>query len=101
MVAVARHEEPFHRRADGCQALRQFPAAHLRHDDVGHEQMNIVRMMLGDTQRLDAMMRFEDDVPMTPEHLACEHPHRVLVFDEQDRFPSNGLRAIVCRAVRS
>ena len=57
-------------------------------------------MCFRNTQRVHAVTRFEHQVAVAAEHFARERPHRVLVFDEQDRLPSRRGRRIAGRRRR-
>ena len=47
----------------------------------------VVRVALGDAQRVRAVPRFEHDVAVAAQHLARERAHGVLVLDEQHGLP--------------
>ena len=48
---IARHEQTLHVRIEGEYLLGQLPAVHLGHHHVGNEQVNLLGVLLGQTDR--------------------------------------------------
>ena len=83
------------RRTSGrrvADALREVVAAHLRHHDVGEQEIDL-RQLVEQALRLARQPRGEDVVAGALEHAADELAHRRLVLDEQDRLGAAGERS--------
>src|SRR6266508_4768550 len=48
-VRIAGHVERAHRWAARRQRLAEFAPAHPRHDDIGQEELDLARVMFGDS----------------------------------------------------
>ncbi len=64
----------------------ELHAAHVRHDDVGQHELDVVAGPLEDGERLPAVPRLEDGVALLGQHPGGERPDRVLVLHQQDRL---------------
>ena len=57
---------------------------------IRDQQVDRSAMAHGDAHRLCPVARFEHGVPVFPEDIAREHPHHVLVLDEEDGLVPTG-----------
>jgi len=86
-LRVAGHEQHLDPGLDHPHSFRHLLAQHLRHDDVGDEQMDLAGMVAGHVQGLRAVGGGDHLVAVTGEdplrHLTQGH----LVLHDQDRLP--------------
>ena len=77
------HVRPGPHRRHG---VRDFGAAHPRHDDVGEQQVDRVAVPAKQLERRRAVTRLQDGIARRLEDLRHELPHDGFVLDEQDRL---------------
>ena len=83
---VPGHVEHLHLRTDRSQALRELGPAHLRHDDVGEQEMDRSLVLLAEKQGFVAVPGLEDVVAVPQEDRAGDDPELLLIFDEEHRL---------------
>jgi len=90
VVGVAGHEQDLHLAQQGRQGNSHLLAAHVGHHHVRDHQVDRAAVAHGDAHRVGPVARLEHRVPVFPEDIAREHPHQVLVLDEEDGFMTPG-----------
>ena len=88
VVRVARHEQHLEPGPIRDETIGELAAAHARHDHVREQELDHARVVLTDLNRLHGIAGGHQIVAHECEDIACEVPHILRVFDEQD-----GLRA--------
>src|SRR5882724_9192668 len=84
VVGVSRHAQHAHVWTRRAEPLGQLRAAHLRHDDVGQEQVNRPGVLLADEERLAGDARLDDVVAILAQNAAGHDPDLIVVLDQQD-----------------
>ncbi len=87
VVRVARHVEHPELGARGHQGFGQRPTVHPRHHDVGDEQVDGLRMAVGDLDGFVGTGGFDHPIAVFLENLASDDPQGTFVLDQQDRLP--------------
>ena len=100
-VDIAGHE--YHRdfRAYARDRLREFVAAHDRHDDVGEENVERVRGSREGPQRLLSVCGIDDRAPHALEQTPHHSANARLVLGQKDRATDLSTRAGGARAILS
>ena len=84
VVGVARHVEHAHVGAKIDEARRELAAAHLRHDDVAEQQVNVAGDAGGDRECVLAVVGVDDLVATAAQHVADQRADLDLVLDDED-----------------
>lgn len=85
--AVTAHEDGFQAGFPGLQIFGQFPAGNAaRHDDVGEQQVNLIKAGRPRTEGVDAGIFHEDLITVPLEREAEKFTQARLVFNDQDGF---------------
>ena len=66
--SVPGNEQHSQLRPDCHETLRQRGPVHVRHDNVGQQQVDLTGVLLEQLSRLKGCRRLEDMVTLTPEH---------------------------------
>jgi len=85
-VSVARHEKDLYLRPQFFQTLRQFYAAHPRHDHVCQHQVNRFLVFPAHMKGILTVPGAQDLVPVLLQGLECQIPDHVVIFNHQDGF---------------
>src|SRR6266581_597321 len=85
-IRVPGHIEHADPGLDVGDALGQLASAHLRHDDVGEEEVDGMIVAANEIERLPAVARLENVVAVHPQHFTGQQPHGSIVFDEEHCF---------------
>ena len=101
LVGVPRHVDHLHVGARRQQPLGEGRPAHLRHHDVGDQQVDRSGRLRRRRERLVAVGGRQHDVPVPRQPLAQEIAHPVLVLDQQQRLASARRRRRGSAAVRA
>jgi hypothetical protein len=66
--------------------LGELSSVHLRHDDVGHHQIDLVRRLLEDLERRGRIWSADCSVVKIPQRLDQIPPQVLVVLDHQNDF---------------
>jgi PPOX class probable F420-dependent enzyme len=83
VVGVPRHEEHAHLRALDEHLLGEHAAAHLGHDHVGEQEIDLALVIGGEGERLGGPARLEHVVAEPAQEVRGEHAHLLLVLDQE------------------
>ena len=86
VAGVAGRVKDLHFGPQGCDALGQLAAAHLRHHDVAQHQVDGACVFLADLDHLQTVARREHIVAVRLENMQGEVPELLLVLRQQDGF---------------
>src|SRR5207245_3485517 len=85
-VRVPGQYEDVHLRAAWRELLGELATIHVRHDDVGHEQMDGPWLPIGNRQGLATITGLQHGVAVDPERLEHDVANLVFVLHHQDRL---------------
>ena len=83
-----------------AQLLQQRRPVHLRHDDVGHHEIDLAAVALELLQRLDAVAGLDHRIAARRESAGIEHAQPLLVLDQQDGALAGEIGARRCEPCR-
>lgn len=90
LADVTGHEENAQPGPNRRELGDELGTAHLRHHDVGQDEVESALVLAGERERLTAVARLENGVAALDENAPRERADRVLVLGEQDRLGSTG-----------
>ena len=82
LFGVARHEKEFHIRAQGCDLLFELKAVDVRHHNIAHDSIDLVRVLPEDLDGLCTVFCCKQLVPTSLEGQAEQPPKRRFVFHD-------------------
>ena len=85
ILGIAGHENDLGLDTASAQFAEHGRAIHLRHDDVGNDEIDLAAILFDDLQRVQARGRLQHCVAARGESAGAERPDRLLVLDEEDR----------------
>jgi len=74
--------EHWKRRTKGADVIGQVGTVHERHEHIGQQQIDSIRIDVAERDGLLSAPRFEHTIAAIPEEQGHERPKRVLVFHE-------------------
>ena len=81
-----RYEHHFHVRPSAVDFFRESCPAHLRHHDVGHDQVHLTLGAAHQSQRGGTILGLEYVVTVRTKNARHELPHTGLVVDDEHAF---------------
>ena len=85
-LAVPRHVDDADVGVRGGHPVGQLDAAHVRHDDVGEDEVDTVIGALEHRERLPAVAGLEHGIAVLRQHARRQRADRVLVLDQEHGF---------------
>jgi len=99
IVGVTAHEQHLETRALLAQAVRQIAAAHVRHDHIGGQEIDLPRAIVNQAKRFGSIAGGHHGEPVVAKTASQKMSNRLLVLDEENRLRTT--RADVSRRRRS
>ena len=84
IAGIPGHEEHLHVRPSASQHIVELPPVHLRHHDVGEEQVDMVAIRFRDGTTAIRIFRRGHAIAKAFEHPAGEGPHFLVVLHHED-----------------
>ena len=86
IVGVTAHEQNLETRALLAQAVRQIAAAHVRHDHIGGQEIDVRRAIVNQAKRFGSIAGGHHGEPVVAKTASQEMSNRLLVLDEENRL---------------
>src|SRR5688572_26550904 len=71
-------------------APHQLRASHVRHDDIGKDQVNGAANLVGDPERLLTVAGRKHEIALVPQNPGCNGEYGLFVLDQENRLGSPG-----------